>query len=102
MVNRVKFAEVRNIKDPLKAGRVQVRIYGRNDDEENIKDEDLPWALCLTPITSASTAKVGIVPVGLLVGSRVAITYSDDDPEEQYPIILGSFHRAGAPKGGST
>lgn len=97
MVNKIKFAEIRNIKDPLKSGRYQVRVYGKNDDEEDIKDEDLPWALALMPITSASTGKVGQMPVGLLVGSRVAITYSEDDPEEQYPIILGSFHRAGAP-----
>ena len=94
-----EIAEVRNIKDPMKAGRVQVRIYGKNDDEQDIKDDDLPWAVSVTPITSASTGKVGIVPVGLLVGSRVVIGYAANDPEKQYPFVMGSFHRAGAPKG---
>lgn len=93
-----KFAEVRNIKDPLKSGRVQLRVYGKHDDEQEVKDDDLPWGLALTPITSASTARVGVVPTGLLVGSRVMIMYADDDPEEQYPIIMGSFHRAVKPK----
>ena len=33
-------AEVRNIKDDkTKSGRVQLRVYGIHDDEENIKDE---------------------------------------------------------------
>jgi hypothetical protein len=95
-----EIAEVRNIKDPMKAGRVQVRIYGKNDDEQDIKDEDLPWAVSVTPITSASTGKVGIVPVGLLVGSRVLIAYASNDPEKQYPFVVGSFHRAGSPKRG--
>lgn len=95
-----EIAEVRNIKDPMKAGRVQVRIYGKNDDEQDIKDEDLPWAVSVTPITSASTGKVGVVPVGLLVGSRVLVGYAANDPEKQYPFVIGSFHRAGAPKGG--
>lgn len=95
-----EIAEVRNIKDPMKAGRVQVRIYGKNDDEQEIKDEDLPWAVSVMPSTSASTARIGTIPVGLLVGSRVLIAYASNDPEKQYPFILGSFHRAGAPKGG--
>jgi hypothetical protein len=94
----LEIAEVRNIKDPMKAGRVQVRIYGKNDDEEEIKDEDLPWAVSVMPTTSASTGKVGHIPVGLLKGSRVLIGYASNDPEKQYPFILGSFHRAGSPK----
>ena len=35
-------AEVRNIKDDkTKSGRVQLRVYGIHDDEENIKDEQI-------------------------------------------------------------
>jgi hypothetical protein len=93
-------AEVRNIMDPLKSGRVQVRVYGHHDDEDSVKDDDLPWALPLQPVTSAATGKVGTVPVGLLVGSRVVITYLHSDTAEQYPIILGSFARGALPAGG--
>jgi hypothetical protein len=94
------FAEVRDIKDPLKSGRVKVRKYGYQNDEENIKDDHLPWAMPLQPVTSAATGKVGITPVGLLVGSRVVIAYMDDDTAEQYPIIMGSFARAAKPSEG--
>jgi hypothetical protein len=93
-------AEVRNIKDdPTQSGRVRVRIYGHNQDQQNIKDEDLPWALPLQPISSAATNNVGLIPTGLKVGSRVVITYLENDVSEQYPIILGSFARAIKPEG---
>ena len=64
-------AEVRNLKDPWESGRVQIRVYGRHDNEQDIKDENLPWATVMMPITSASTNRVGTSPTGLLVGSRV-------------------------------
>ena len=93
-----KIAEVRNIEDdPTKSGRCRIRIYNEQNDEENIKDEDLPWATPLHPITSAATAKIGIVPSGLIVGSRVLITYLPYDTAEQYPIILGSLGRGDLP-----
>jgi len=90
--NNVFIAEVRNIKDPWKAGRVQIRVYGNHDNEQDIKDDDLPWATPLQPITSAATGKVGIIPVGMVVGSRVFGLFIDD--ARQHPIILGTFARA--------
>jgi len=92
---KMYFAEVRDIMDPLRSGRVKVRKYGYENDEQNVKDEHLPWALPLQPITSAATGKVGIIPTGLIVGSRVVIVYMDNDKAEQYPIIMGSFARGG-------
>jgi len=86
------FGEVRNIKDPWKSGRVQIRVYGTHDDDENVKDEHLPWAMPIQPITSAATAKVGVVPVGMLVGSRVFGVFIDE--EKQYPVVLGTYARA--------
>jgi len=95
-------AEIRNVKDdPTQSGRVRVRIYGRHDDEQNIKADDLPWALPLLPATSASTNGIGVLPTGLVVGSRVIVTFLEDDVAEQYPIILGSFYRAAKPSGGN-
>ena len=88
-------AEVRNIKDPWKARRHQLRIYGHHDDQQNIKDEDLPWATPMHPITSAATNKVGIVPTGLVVGSRVIGLFLDE--AKQYPIIIGSYSRSAQP-----
>lgn len=91
---RILFAEVIDFKnDPTESGRCTLRIYGRHNDEQKIKDEDLPWGLPIMPCNSASTSGIGISPVGLRKGSRVVITFADNDPEEQYPIILGSFFR---------
>jgi hypothetical protein len=99
-MGKIYFAEVRNIKDdPTKSGRVKVRIYNTQNDEQQVKDDDLPWALPLQPVTSAATAKVGATPFGLIVGSRVAITYAENDTAEEYPIILGSFARGALLKG---
>jgi len=95
---KMYFAEVRDIMDPLMSGRVKVRMYGIQDDEGKTKDDNLPWALPLQPVTSAATGKVGVTPVGLMVGSRVVISYLDNDHAEQYPIVLGSYGRGAMPK----
>lgn len=86
-------AEVRDLRDPWETGRVKIRVYGRHDDEQNIKDDHLPWAMPLQPITSAATQKIGSAPVGMIVGSRVMGYWLDE--EEQYPVIVGTFARAG-------
>jgi hypothetical protein len=90
------FAEIRDIKDPTMSGRCKVRIYNNEDNEQEVKDEHLPWAVSLMPCTSASTNRVGTIPTGMIQGSRVVVMFLDE--EEQYPIILGSFHRSSEPK----
>jgi hypothetical protein len=91
-------AEVRDIEnDPSKSGRVKVRIYNTQNDERTIRDEDLPWAVPLQPVTSAAYNGIGVSPHGLLVGSRVVVAFMKNDPAEQYPIIFGSFSRAFKP-----
>ena len=92
--------EVRKFKeDPTKSGRCKVRLYNHQNDEQEVKDEDLPWAMVLQPITSPATAKVGISPSGLKVGSRVLCCFLPDDTAKQYPIILGSLGRGDKPEG---
>lgn len=88
--------KVTNVKDPDQSGRVQVRVFGRHDDEEAIPDSSLPWALPLQPITSAAFGKVGTAPLGLLRGSKVIGFWADAD--QQLPIIMGSFGKSGDPK----
>ena len=90
------FAEVRDINDPTQSGRCKVRIYGQEDNEQEVKDDQLPWAVSLMPSTSASTNRMGAIPTGMVQGSRVLVMFLDE--EEQYPIILGSFHRSLEPK----
>jgi hypothetical protein len=94
-------ATVVNVNDPDQSGRVQIRIIGRQDDRENIKDEDLHWAIPKQPITSAAFGKIGQTPLGLVKGSKVYGEWFDRD--HQLPIITGSLGKAGDPKeGGDT
>ena len=86
-------AEVVNVYDPDQSGRVQIRVFGRHDDKSNIPDNDLPWALPMQPVTSAAFGKIGTTPLGLVKGSKVAGFWADSD--HQYPIIIGSFGKAG-------
>jgi hypothetical protein len=92
--------EVVNVKDPDQSGRVQVRVYGRHDDTSNIPDSDLPWALPLQPVTSAAYGKIGTTPLGLVRGSKVMGFWMDSD--QQYPVIWGSFGKAGDEVPGQT
>jgi hypothetical protein len=87
--------EVVNVKDPDQSGRVQIRVYSRHDDKTNIPDADLPWALPLQPVTSAAYGKIGTAPLGLVKGSKVMGFWMDRD--QQYPVVWGSFGKAGDP-----
>jgi len=82
---------IEDINDPLMMGRAKVRVFGlHTDDKSLIPTESLPWAQVITPTTSASMSGFGVSPNGLLNGSWVILTFLDSD--NQYPIILGSFH----------
>jgi len=75
-------------KDPLKIGRVKVRIFGFYD--EGIETEDLPWALPIMPITSASVGGIGQSPTGVRTDSWV-IGFFRDGEYAQEPIIWGTL-----------
>ena len=77
-------------KDPDKMGRCKVRIFGFHPPDKGIlSTEDLPWAMMMTPATSASISGVGISPVGILEGSWVVGFFMDGDDAQQ-PIIVGT------------
>lgn len=81
---------VEDILDPLKLGRVRVRVFGlHSDDRSLIPTESLPWATVATPATSASMSGIGSSAVGLLPGSWVVLFFQD--PDEQYPVVFASF-----------
>lgn len=81
------FAKVENLQDPLMLGRAKIRVFG---DHQGLDTEDLPWAVSLLPITSASNQQVGSSPTGLEIGSRVMGMYLDGQ-EKQKPVIWGSI-----------
>ena len=81
--------KVVDIEDEKKLGRVKVRVYGYYDEE--IPDEDLPWAVPVSPIQSSSYNKVGFSPTGIQVDATV-IGFFMDGETAQVPVIMGTLH----------
>jgi len=82
---------VEDIIDPQQMGRIRVRCFGYHiDDKSQIPTASLPWALVMTPITSASMSGVGTSATGILQGSWV-IGFFRDGPSAQDPIVLGTI-----------
>lgn len=97
---KFRIAEVRKSKkDPTKSGRVKVRVYNEQNDDQEVKDDELPWATVMHPVTSAATSRVGVSPHGLAIGSRVICMYLEEDVNQLYPIIIGSIARGDLDKG---
>lgn len=72
------------LNDPLKLGRVRVRVLNFLDD---VPVDSLPWASVLLPTTSGSVDGVGQTPA-LAVGTRVFGFFMDGN-EKQMPVIIG-------------
>jgi hypothetical protein len=86
------FARITNVNDPDMLGQCQIRIAGFHDD---IPDKDLPWAMPLLPIMSAShklevEEEVGISPTGLTIDSMIFGFFADGSAS-RVPVILGSM-----------
>lgn len=85
------FGIVENRLDPLRMGRCQVRIVGvHTEDLAILPTSDLPWAMPITPITTASVSGIGETPLGPVEGSRVLIIFSDEN-EKQNPLMMGTI-----------
>jgi phage baseplate assembly protein gpV len=82
-------ATVEDVDDPLKLGRVKIRVVGEHEDPK-ITKEHLLWATPITSINSASYKNVGISPTGMTVGAHVFGFYLDGH-EKQLPVIWGSY-----------
>ena len=84
------FGIVENVTDPLKLGRVRVRVYGSHDnrqgDEYNIKEKDLAWSEVMMPANTPAKSGVGH-SVNLLVGSLVCGIFKD--PAQQEFMVMG-------------
>lgn len=73
--------------DPLRLGRVRVRVRGVDDDKED--DQIRQWASCVTPTTSPSFRGVGDTPQ-LMEGSEVFGFFADGNRGEAR-IIVGTI-----------
>ena len=88
---------VEDRQDPLKIGRVRVRVHGiHTDKKDEIATPDLPWAQVILPTTSAGLSGFG-TQHGLVEGSTVLLFFRDGDLCQQ-PVIMGSA--AGIPQAG--
>ena len=77
--------------DPENLGRYRVRILGYHTaDKILLPTQDLPWAIPMMPVTSASVSGIGVNP-SLVTGSTVMGFFADGDDEQQ-PIIMGSLN----------
>jgi hypothetical protein len=82
---------VEDINDPVKAGRVKVRIHGiHNEDREKLPSKELPWADIMMPVTTAANSGVGRSPTGMLPGTWVAGIFLDG-ADCQRPLVMGTL-----------
>jgi len=82
---------VEDRNDPLKVGRVKVRIIGAHTSDKTIlPTEDLPWALVMLPVTASGVSGIGQSATGLLEGSWV-FGFFRDGQRSQDAVILGSL-----------
>mgnify|MGYP005842679495 CR=1 FL=1 len=83
-----------NTTDPLKMGRIKVRVFGVHteikqggDDNQLLRTEDLPWAVPVFPLTSSVDGISNFaVPEN---GSVVLVMFLDED--YQKPLYIGSI-----------
>jgi len=82
---------VEDRQDPLKTGRVRVRVIGAHTSDKTIlPTADLPWASCMLAATSPGISGIGQSPAFLLEGSWV-FGYFRDGAKKQEPVVLGSM-----------
>lgn len=84
---------VEDIKDPLKLGRLRIRILGdhtQSKKQNRIPTDSLPWAYPISGINSASVNGIGVSPTGIINGTWVYGFYADG-MDKQQPMVQGTF-----------
>jgi predicted chitinase len=94
------FGCVEDRDDPMRIGRVKLRILGyHTDDKEQLPTEDLPWAMPIMPANSASTSGIGWSPNGVVEGTW-CWGFFMDGAEGQQPAFVGTINGVPASSGG--
>lgn len=82
---------VEDRNDPMKLGRCKVRVVGLHTHDKTIlPTSDLPWAMLMMPITSASASGIGSSSIGPVEGTTVIVIFHDY-PDCQQPIMIGAI-----------
>lgn len=85
------FGIVEDVADPREIGRVRVRVFGiHNEDIKKVPVETLPWATCMFSSSDASSSGIG-ESNNLVPGSKVIVSFAENDEYKQSPIVLGSI-----------
>lgn len=88
LTNWVPFiAIVEDINDPLKLGRVRLRVLNHHDDD--IDTEHLDWSTPLVP-NAQQTQGIGVSPTGYGLKTTVVGFYLDGNMR-QMPMIIGAI-----------
>jgi hypothetical protein len=87
------FGEVVDNRDPLKIGRVRVRIMGwytgnNPNFRDEMPDQDLPWAVVLQPTNQAGVGSTG-ESAGQLQQGAMVMGFFLDGQEAQSPVVMG-------------
>lgn len=91
---------VEDILDPLKQGRIKVRIVGvHTPDKSKIPTADLPWAMVASPITHSGTSGLWGTPVGIKPSAQVFGVFLDGG-HSQSPLVLGVIPKVEQPPPG--
>jgi len=78
-------------KDPLKLGRVKVRIRGiHSSNIDDIPTNDLPWAQVVIPSTEGGISGIG--KMGQIQTGAQVVGFFADGQSSQLPIVMGSLH----------
>jgi hypothetical protein len=76
--------------DPGQLGRCRVRIIGyHTDNKKELPTENLPWAVPVMPVTSASISGVSETPA--YVEGTTVVGFFSDGEDEQVPVIFGTI-----------
>lgn len=80
------YGVVEDRNDPLKAGRLRVRIFGKHSENvSEVATDQLPWAQVMLPLNSNPNEMVALADGQLVFG------FYADGIEQQIPIIMGQL-----------
>ena len=88
---------VEDNNDPIKLGRLRVRIFGWHsgslkdvDGEPGVQTEELPWAQVMQPVSSGSNSGIGGPLTGIQQGTWVMGIFLDGEIARE-PLVMGSI-----------
>lgn len=84
-------SDYRDCADDSGGYRCKVRIIGYHPGDEYLKDEDLPWAQVLVPLTMGSGVRGSGCSFSQIPGGSTVIGFFLDGDDGQQPIIIGSL-----------